>query len=113
MRMGHMTDARAPPSPGYLGGYSGTGRGPHLSSSAPLKRRVTGVRRTGLLLASMALTVLLASGVALAINTIQCKTNKSCYGTRASDLMKGSAGSDWMYGKGGADTLKGFGNTPD
>jgi hypothetical protein len=61
----------------------------------------------------MALAVLLASGVALAINTIQCRTNRNCYGIRASDLMKGSEGTVWMYGKGGADILKGFGNTPD
>ncbi len=71
-------------------------------------------RKAILLLAAMGAALVLSSGVALAaINTINCKANKPCYGTKARDLMKGSAGSDWMMGKGRADTLKGFGNSAD
>jgi Ca2+-binding RTX toxin-like protein len=67
------------------------------------------MRRIGLLLATMALAVLLASGVALAaINTIHCKTDKVCFGTKARDLMKGTSGHNEMYGKGKADVLYGF-----
>jgi Ca2+-binding RTX toxin-like protein len=56
----------------------------------------------------MALTVLLVSGVAFALNTIQCKTNKVCYGTPERDLMKGTDGRNDMSGRGAADILKGF-----
>jgi hypothetical protein len=65
----------------------------------------------------MALTVLISSGVALALNTIQCKTdtprdlNDTCYGTAKRDLMKGTDGPNDMYGKGAADVLKGFRHT--
>jgi Ca2+-binding RTX toxin-like protein len=76
------------------------------------------MRRIGLLLSTMALAVLLASGVALAINTIQCKTisfesgNGTCYGTPKRDLMRGTDGHNDMYALASADTLKGFGG-PD
>lgn len=63
----------------------------------------------------MGAMLVLATGVALAINTIQCKSTQlstPCNGTKARDLMKGSAGSDDMRGKGRGDILKGFGNTP-
>ena len=67
--------------------------------------------RTILLLVAMGAALVLSSGVALAINTIQCKASQlQCAGTKARDLMKGSAGSDFMYGKARGDTLKGFGN---
>ena len=66
-------------------------------------------RRTIFLLATTALAVLLSSGVALALNTINCKTNQVCTGTERADLMKGTDGSDDMRGRDGNDTLKGFG----
>jgi serralysin len=68
--------------------------------------------KTMLLVASMALTVLLASGVALAMNTIQCKTKQGvrtfCYGTKERDRMLGTDGKNFMFGKGRGDILKGF-----
>jgi hypothetical protein len=74
------------------------------------------MRRISVLLSTIALAVLLASGVALAMNTIQCKTftyegaDESCYGTPKRDLMNGTAGKNHMFGKGAADILKGFGS---
>ena len=72
------------------------------------------MRRAVLLLAMMTVALLVASGVALAINTIQCKTTTSvstvCYGTKRADLMKGTDRYNEMYGRGAADTLKGFGS---
>ncbi len=63
-------------------------------------------------MASMALALLLASGVALALNTIQCKPKAtSCSGTAGRDLMKGTGGTDFMRGRAGADIVKGFGGT--
>ncbi len=70
-------------------------------------------RRAIMCLVAMGATLVLSSGLALAINAIQCKEWTDCQGTKAADLMKGSAGSDRMYGKGRSDTLRGFGNTTD
>lgn len=67
------------------------------------------MRRTIFLLAATALAVLLSSGVALALNTINCKTNQVCTGTERADLMKGTDGFNEMYGRDGNDILKGFG----
>jgi Ca2+-binding RTX toxin-like protein len=67
-------------------------------------------RRTIFLLATTALAVLLSSGVALALNTINCeRSGIKCVGTDQADLMKGTAGPDAMYGRDKGDTLKGFG----
>jgi Ca2+-binding RTX toxin-like protein len=54
------------------------------------------MRRTILLLATMALTLLVASGVALAVNKI---------GTDGPDTLKGTNGDDNLFGKGGDDRL--------
>ena len=54
------------------------------------------MRRTVLLLATMALTLLVASGVALAVTKI---------GTNGPDTLSGTNGSDSLFGKGGNDTL--------
>jgi Ca2+-binding RTX toxin-like protein len=68
------------------------------------------VRKIVLLLASTALAVLLSSGVALALNTINCEgSGIRCVGTDRPDLMKGTRGLDAMYGRDKGDTLKGFG----
>src|SRR5215207_1502473 len=79
---------------------------------APLIRKADSLmRRTILLVASMALTLLMASGVALAA-TIHCPNDPSqgapstelyCYGTSLADTMFGSDLTDAMFGKGGAD----------
>ena len=77
------------------------------------------MRRTILLVATMAMTLLMASGVALAA-TIHCPNDPSqgspstqlyCYGTSLADTMFGSDLTDVMYGKGGADTLHGYGGS--
>jgi Ca2+-binding RTX toxin-like protein len=76
------------------------------------------MRRTILLLATMAMTLLMASGAALAA-TIHCPnvpptgspaTTLYCYGTSMADTMFGSDLQDNMYGKGGADTMHGYGS---
>ena len=67
------------------------------------------MRRTILLLAAMGAALLFSSGVALALNTINCKTNQVCTGTDGADRMKGTDGFNEMRGRDGNDTLKGFG----
>jgi len=54
------------------------------------------MRRTILLLATMALTLLVASGVALAVNKV---------GTNGPDTLRGTNGADTLIGKGGNDIL--------
>jgi hypothetical protein len=54
------------------------------------------MRRTIVLLATMALTLLMASGVALAVNKI---------GTDGPDTLRGTNGADNLMGKGGNDIL--------
>src|SRR5215204_4653901 len=54
------------------------------------------MRRTMLLVATMALTLLVASGVALAVNKI---------GTNGPDTLRGTNGADNLLGKGGNDKL--------
>jgi Ca2+-binding RTX toxin-like protein len=54
------------------------------------------MRRIILLAATMALTLLMASGVALAVTKI---------GTNGPDTLSGTNGSDTLFGKGGNDTL--------
>jgi serralysin len=70
------------------------------------------MRRTALLLSSMALTLLLASGVALALNTIRCDGGK-CNGTPRNDRMLGTIKRDIMYGFKGDDRLLGEGGNDD
>ena len=67
-------------------------------------------RRTVLLLATTALVMLLSSGVALAVKTINCEPRaERCVGTDRPDLMRGTSSFDNMFGRDGDDTLKGFG----
>ena len=54
------------------------------------------MRRTILVMATMALTLLVASGVALAVNKI---------GTNGPNLLRGTNGADNLLGKGGNDVL--------
>jgi Ca2+-binding RTX toxin-like protein len=56
------------------------------------------MRRTILLVATMALTLLVASGVALAVTKI---------GTDGSDFIVGTKGSDELFGRGGIDSIEG------
>jgi Ca2+-binding RTX toxin-like protein len=62
----------------------------------PYERRVSNMRRTILLLAAMALTLLVASGVDWAVTKI---------GTNGPDTLRGTNGSDNLIGKGGNDVL--------
>jgi Ca2+-binding RTX toxin-like protein len=79
-----------------------------LLSSAPL-RRVMGMRRTVLLLASTALAILLISGAAYAI-TKDCTAGADyCIGTNNSDTLNGSDVRDKIHGLDGNDTLLGNG----
>jgi Ca2+-binding RTX toxin-like protein len=54
------------------------------------------MRRTILLLAAMALTLLVASGIALAVNKV---------GTQGRDLLTGTDGADTLVGRGGNDRI--------
>src|SRR5215204_2868401 len=64
------------------------------------------MRRSIVLLATMTLALLLASGVALAV-TKTCQANTDCFGTTKGDTLTGSAGNDLIYGLGGPDTIRG------
>jgi len=69
------------------------------------------------LLTTMAVVLVLGSGVALAATTIHCPNEPSqgtpssylyCYGTSLADTMVGSDLPDMMYGKGANDTMHGY-----
>jgi Ca2+-binding RTX toxin-like protein len=67
-------------------------------------------RRAILLMTAMALALVLGSGVALALNIVDCEgSGIRCVGTNRADLMKGTNGLDAMYARDKNDTLKGFG----
>jgi Ca2+-binding RTX toxin-like protein len=70
------------------------------------------------LLTTMAVVLVLGSGVALAATTIHCPNDTStgspstglfCYGTSMADTMVGSDLKDYMIGKGANDTMHGHG----
>ena len=65
-----------------------------------------------LLLATMALGLILAGGVALAANPIACPGGL-CEGTTGNDEMTGTSETDYMYAKEGNDTLRGLGKFDD
>jgi Ca2+-binding RTX toxin-like protein len=59
---------------------------------------------------AMAVALMLGSGVALAVNTINCEgSGIKCVGTNRPDLMKGTSGLDAIYGRDKGGTLKVFG----
>jgi len=72
------------------------------------------------LLTTMAVVLVLGSGVALAATTIHCPNDTSqgspstylfCNGTTVADTMVGSDLLDAMYGVGGQDTMHGYGGS--
>src|SRR5918997_1034463 len=65
------------------------------------------MRRTILLLATMALTLLVASGVALAINKIGGPGPDTLRGTNEADNLLGRGGNDVLFGLAGSDNLLG------
>jgi Ca2+-binding RTX toxin-like protein len=65
------------------------------------------MRRVVLALAAMALALLLASGVAMAVNKVGTDGPDTLRGTNASDNLVGKGGKDVLYGLGGSDNLVG------
>jgi Ca2+-binding RTX toxin-like protein len=65
------------------------------------------MRRTILLLTTMALTLLVASGVALAVTKIGGPDPDTLRGTNGADTLLGKGGNDQLYAKRGNDTLLG------
>jgi RTX calcium-binding nonapeptide repeat (4 copies) len=65
------------------------------------------MRRTIVLLATMALTVLVASGVALAVNKIGTDGPDTLRGTNGDDNLIGKGGNDRLFALDGRDTLLG------
>jgi Ca2+-binding RTX toxin-like protein len=74
------------------------------------------MRKTMLMLASVALAMVVLGGVAWAAN-IQCPNRQVatgalyCEGTNDPDTMHGTAKTDWMLGKAGRDTIYGYRGT--
>ena len=65
------------------------------------------MKRGILLMATITLTVLLATGVALAAE-IQCTGGADCFGTNQADTLTGTAAVDKIYGLGGPDLIFGL-----
>jgi Ca2+-binding RTX toxin-like protein len=65
------------------------------------------MRRTIMLLSTMALTLLVASGVALAVTKIGGPGPDTLRGTNGADNLLGKGGNDVLYALGGRDTLLG------
>jgi Ca2+-binding RTX toxin-like protein len=65
------------------------------------------VRRLILLLMAMAVTLVVASGVALALNKIGTNGPDTLTGTNKGDDLLGEGGNDDLYGLGGTDNLLG------
>ena len=65
------------------------------------------MRRTVVLLATMTLTLLVASGVALAVTKIGTDGPDTLMGTKGSDQLVGKGGADWINGRTGSDVISG------
>ena len=65
------------------------------------------MRRAILLVATVALTLLVASGVALAVNRVGTNGADVLKGTDGADNLVGLGGQDDLFGKGGSDNLVG------
>jgi hypothetical protein len=65
------------------------------------------MRRTIVLLATMALTLLVASGVAWALNEVGTNGPDTLRGTNGDDNLSGRGGQDDIFGLGGRDNLLG------
>lgn len=66
------------------------------------------MRRTILLLTTMAVGVLLASGIALAAD-LQCVVGRTCFGTFAPDVITGTTTADTIKARAGDDQVSGLG----
>ena len=65
------------------------------------------MRRTVLLLSTMTLILLVAGGVALAVNKIGTDGPDTLRGTNKADNLLGQGGNDILFGGGGRDNLLG------
>jgi Ca2+-binding RTX toxin-like protein len=70
------------------------------------------VRKALMLLSTMALAVLMVSGVALAVDKT-CQADTDCLGTAQADNLTGSSGNDRILGLGGPDVILGKGGEDD
>ncbi len=68
-----------------------------------------GMRTSVLLLASMALAMVLVSGIAWAVTKTCSPVPEFCVGTKESDTLIGSPKMDRIIGQAGDDTLRGNG----
>jgi Ca2+-binding RTX toxin-like protein len=66
-----------------------------------------GMRRTVVLVAVMAAVLVMASGVALAVNKIGTNGPDTLRGTNGNDILIGKSGNDQLYALGGRDNLLG------
>jgi hypothetical protein len=87
--------------------------GSYLTHPPPIGCRVheneegSTMRRTILLLTTMALTLLVASGVALAVTKIGTDGPDTLSGTNRSDTLVGKGGNDTLFSRAGNDVLLG------
>ena len=65
------------------------------------------MRRTILMVTAVALTLMVASGVALAVTKIGTDGPDMLIGTKGSDELLGRGGTDWISGLGGNDVISG------
>jgi Ca2+-binding RTX toxin-like protein len=65
------------------------------------------MRRLVLLLTAMALSLLVASGVALAVIKTGIDGPDNLLGTKGSDVLSGRGGTDWIEGRAGNDIISG------
>jgi Ca2+-binding RTX toxin-like protein len=65
------------------------------------------MRRTALLVAVMAAALVMASGVALAVDRVGTSGHDVLKGTGGADNLLGKGGQDDLFGKGGSDNLSG------
>ncbi len=82
------------------------GAGVYTFLPPPRYRKVMRMRKTVLLLASMALTVLLTSGVAAAITLVRCDGG-ICRGTQGVDRIEGTQRVDEIYAYSSDDEITG------
>jgi hypothetical protein len=66
------------------------------------------MRRTIVLLTTMAMTLLVSASVAMAISRINCTFSGNCYGTNSGDWIHGGAGDNIIYGRAGDDHIYGL-----
>jgi Ca2+-binding RTX toxin-like protein len=108
LKLGKMSRDKLPKQ---LRRLSPTSRDSGATRVAPIRQRLykggTDVRRTILLVAMMVLTVLVASGVALAVTKIGTDGPDTLRGTNGADNLLGNGANDVLFALGGKDNLVG------